>query len=56
MFLFLPCTRFDFCNRRTTYVAGLVHQMLNTGSFNVEHKIRQLNMLNSAEHVGLYSG
>ena len=56
MFLFLPCTRFDFCNRRTTYVAGLVHQMLNTVSFNVEHQIRQLNMLNPAEHVGLYSG
>lgn len=48
--------RFDFCNLRTIYVAGLVHQMLNTVSFNVEHKIRPLNMLNSAEHVGLYSG
>ena len=55
MFLFLPRTRFDFRNRRTTYVAGLVHQMFNTVSFNVEHQIRQLNMLNSAEHVGLYS-
>ena len=56
MFLFLPCTRFDFCNRRTTYVAGLVQQMLNAVSLNVEHQIRLLNMLNSVEHVGLYSG
>ena len=53
---FLTCIRFDFCNRRTTYVEGLVHQILNTVSFNVEHRNRPFNVLNSVEHVGLHSG